>query len=396
MATVFSLLATGVSGAFAATLLRRYVARGRSNRALLYWGSALGMFCLASAALVGGVLAGWSGATFRIFYLFGAVLNVPWLAFGSVVANARSRPVTRWTGAIVLVTAGLLALGLRGDEALLWLPGVVLALLWGLLHLTTDEDGLHAGSMALLGIYSVVALFAVLSARLEGPLPTVGLPEGSELFPVLVRGFAVGGNAVGAVIVVLGAMVSVVHLGWGSADEGAQEEFRRTGRSAPVEAVAGLALRATRALRRARLAHLAAGNLMIALGVLIAAAGGAFSFLGETTGHAVGLGIGVTVMFLGFQRTTRRAAPSDRRQPDEPPVVTVYTRENCGLCRRAEQIVAAEAGAATVELVDIDEDPELQRRYNVRVPVVALDGVVVGEGIVEPGTVADALPRSEA
>ena len=37
---------------------------------------------------------------------------------------------------------------------------------------------------------------------------------------------------------------------------------------------------------------------------------------------------------------------------------------------RAEQVAAGFA----LELVDIDRDPELARRYGVRVPVVALDG----------------------
>lgn len=73
--------------------------------------------------------------------------------------------------------------------------------------------------------------------------------------------------------------------------------------------------------------------------------------------------------------------------------VTVYTREGCGLCRRAEELVAREARRHDVELVDVDADPELQRRYNVRVPVVAVDGVEVAELVVEPGQVRAALRR---
>lgn len=55
--------------------------------------------------------------------------------------------------------------------------------------------------------------------------------------------------------------------------------------------------------------------------------------------------------------------------------VTVYTRVGCKLCEHAERVVAAHAGAATVEVVDVDTDPGLQTRYSVRVPVVAIDGV---------------------
>lgn len=73
--------------------------------------------------------------------------------------------------------------------------------------------------------------------------------------------------------------------------------------------------------------------------------------------------------------------------------ITVYTRQSCGLCRRAEELVAREARRHEVELVDVDRDPELQRRYNLRVPVVAVDGVEVAELVVEPGQVRAALRR---
>jgi glutaredoxin len=56
--------------------------------------------------------------------------------------------------------------------------------------------------------------------------------------------------------------------------------------------------------------------------------------------------------------------------------VTVYTRAGCHLCEEAERVVRAEqaGGGFRLELVDIDRDPELVRRYGVRVPVVAVEG----------------------
>ncbi len=56
--------------------------------------------------------------------------------------------------------------------------------------------------------------------------------------------------------------------------------------------------------------------------------------------------------------------------------VTVYTRAGCHLCEEAERVVRAEQAAAgfRLELVDVDRDPQLARRYGVRVPVVAVDG----------------------
>ena len=60
----------------------------------------------------------------------------------------------------------------------------------------------------------------------------------------------------------------------------------------------------------------------------------------------------------------------------ESVLVQLLTREGCHLCVAAAETatrVAAEAGL-TVELVDVDADPELRAEYGDRVPVVLLDG----------------------
>lgn len=76
-----------------------------------------------------------------------------------------------------------------------------------------------------------------------------------------------------------------------------------------------------------------------------------------------------------------------------PRTVVVYTRAGCGLCRRAEALVAEEAARHHVEHVDVDTDETLLRRYHVRVPVVTIDGVEVAEGLIQPGDVSRALRR---
>lgn len=78
------------------------------------------------------------------------------------------------------------------------------------------------------------------------------------------------------------------------------------------------------------------------------------------------------------------------------PEVTVYTRHGCGLCRRAEEIVAREARRASVVLVDVDaDDPDgaqdLIGRFGVRVPVVEVDGVEVAELELARGVVRRAV-----
>jgi glutaredoxin len=56
--------------------------------------------------------------------------------------------------------------------------------------------------------------------------------------------------------------------------------------------------------------------------------------------------------------------------------VILYTRLGCHLCEEAERVLRDEQAVTPfhLELVDIDRDPELVRRYGVRVPVVAVDG----------------------
>jgi glutaredoxin len=58
--------------------------------------------------------------------------------------------------------------------------------------------------------------------------------------------------------------------------------------------------------------------------------------------------------------------------------VTVYTRADCHLCEEAvetiERVADDEGVAVALDLVDVDEDPELREAYGERVPYVFVDG----------------------
>lgn len=75
------------------------------------------------------------------------------------------------------------------------------------------------------------------------------------------------------------------------------------------------------------------------------------------------------------------------------PQVTLYTRAGCHLCEQAEATLrdAQEHVRFGLSLVDVDSDPELTRRYGVRVPVVAVDGVEHFELEVPPGQLLQVL-----
>lgn len=101
----FPLVAAVVSGAFAISVFRQFLKRRRLHQ--LAWGTALVTFALASLFAAAGMFAGWSAGIFRAYYLFGAVVNVPILALGTVYLYF-SRPVGH-TAAVVV--AGLSLFG---------------------------------------------------------------------------------------------------------------------------------------------------------------------------------------------------------------------------------------------------------------------------------------------
>ncbi|MBW3620128.1 MAG: hypothetical protein KY461_07785 [Actinobacteria bacterium] len=303
MALLSSAVATVVSALFAYRLLRRYVDRRRTP-ATLAWGISLTLFSLASLMLLVGVAVGWSSWSFRTFYLLGAVLNVPWLALGSIAVNARRRPVNLVTGAVALAVAALSVRPALGDEPALWWPSVALAGALGVALVTTRGARLTRLAAGVVATFSVVAGVLVATADLTAPLATTGLPEGRELFPLLVRGTAVAGNAVGATLVVVSALASSAHVVWRRPAADEVEVFRTIGRDRSyADALSRWVFSGRRGARG--VGNVVRGNLLIAAGVGIAAAGGLLSFLGDTTGHAIALAVGVVVMYLGFVRSTR-------------------------------------------------------------------------------------------
>ncbi len=56
--------------------------------------------------------------------------------------------------------------------------------------------------------------------------------------------------------------------------------------------------------------------------------------------------------------------------------VVVYSRNGCHLCDIVKETLRQFEGAADFQMleVDIDDDPQLQQKYNEEVPVVFIDG----------------------
>ena len=153
--TALAVAASLIALAFAMSTFERWLARGRRHE--LAWSVALLFFALASAALAAGAATGWNGPLFRLFYLFGAVVNVPFLGLGTIYLLAPRR-ADWWAAAIALFAA------------------------------------FAAGVLCV--------------APLTAAVPVDRLPQGSEVFGPLPRVLAAVASAGGALVVLGGALWS--------------------------------------------------------------------------------------------------------------------------------------------------------------------------------------------
>ena len=145
-----------VALAFSMATYERWLA-GRKRHELA-WSISLLLFAAGAGCLLVGAADGWGEWAFRLFYLFGAVLDVPFLALGTVYLLAGRR---------------------QGD-------------VWG----------------AVVCLASAFAIGVMVSTPLRGPVPVDRLPQGQEVFGALPRALAGVASGAGASVVVGGALWS--------------------------------------------------------------------------------------------------------------------------------------------------------------------------------------------
>ncbi len=159
MVVGLAFIATAVATLFAqATLVRATRHHRPQDRA---WTVSLACVALASAALASGASTGWDNGTFRVFYLLGAVVSVPWLALGTVYLLA---PVA----------------GRRAERVLV--------------------------------LFSGLATGVLLSTPMQ-PVGGTAIPVGHEVFAGFPRVLAGIGNGVGATVIIVGALISAWRFG---------------------------------------------------------------------------------------------------------------------------------------------------------------------------------------
>lgn len=154
--TLNTALAAGsglVSLAFGLSTLDRWMRRRRAHE--LAWTVAMGLFFVASMSLWWAEARGWSAASFRVFFAFGAVVNVPWLGLGTVYLLAGKRV---------------------GDPV-----------------------------MRFLLVFSGFAVGVVMTSPVKGVIEPSGLPTGKDHFGPLPRILAAVGSSVPATVIFAGA-----------------------------------------------------------------------------------------------------------------------------------------------------------------------------------------------
>ncbi|HEV8686243.1 MAG TPA: hypothetical protein VGQ84_03145 [Gaiellaceae bacterium] len=99
MEPLLAFAAALVSLRLAAGLARRW--RARRAPELAAWAASLVSYALASGALAWGAAAGWNDASFRVYYVCGALLTAPLLGAGSLLFAGR-----RWAAPLAFVYVG--------------------------------------------------------------------------------------------------------------------------------------------------------------------------------------------------------------------------------------------------------------------------------------------------
>lgn len=226
-----------VSLAFGLSTLDRWLRRRRPHE--LAWTVAMGLFFVAAMSLWWAEARGWSTASFRMFFAFGAVVNVPWLALGTVYLLAGRR---------------------TGDAV-----------------------------MRFLLLFSGFAVGVVLTAPVRGAVDPGTLPTGKEHFGALPRVLAAVGSSVPAIVIFGGALWSAWRVVRGSVPAITASAVRNV--SAPrrlaagnVLVAAGAAVLSASGSLAGRLGEDTAFAVTLAVGVSVLFAG----FLVASSGASAG------------------------------------------------------------------------------------------------------------
>lgn len=212
MDTLIALLAALAASLFTFDLWRDYARKPRPH--IVAYAVGMTMFALATWMLVIALAWSWSPFVYRSFYLFGAVLNIPFLALGSM----------------------FLVVGKRAGHTM----------------------------TVLLGAFSAISVTLVATTPFQNALPEDGIPHDIFASGFGPRMFAAVGGGLGATILIVLALVSVVR-------------FRKSN------------------------PRVVWGSLLIVAGTFAAAAGGTNLAFGEASWFAISLFLAAALIWAGYR-----------------------------------------------------------------------------------------------
>jgi hypothetical protein len=160
LSTALAVGAGLVALAFTGLVFERWLWKRRPQD--FAWTVSLAMFSLGALALGWGNANGWSSGAFRLYFAFGAILNVPFLASGQLYLLLTRRTADR--------------------------------------------------IFQMLCLFSAFALGLVLSTPFTNALPADRLARGSEVFGPWPRIFAAVASGAGATVVFLGTAIGIAKL----------------------------------------------------------------------------------------------------------------------------------------------------------------------------------------
>ena len=278
--------ASVIALAFSLALLDRWLRSNKSpssktrSKHLLAWLVSMVAFAVASVALWAGAAFGWEVATFRVFYLFGAILSVPPLALGTLYLLGNEKTADRI--AVAVVALSLFAVG-------------VLA-----------------------------------AAPTAGGLSVIGLPRGADVFSGLPRLLAAFASIAGTLVVITGAVwtlqqnkkrqharaqKAILEL------EQHEEQMRQEEQALQKDQIRqgdqgdrGQQEETSRQQTAPRriTPRIKAGVSLIALGTITLGLGGASNSVAEEmTAFALSLAVGAAFLFAGFLLATIPKTPQN-------------------------------------------------------------------------------------
>jgi hypothetical protein len=187
---IFPLAAAAISLVFAAMLIVRFLRK--RDAALGLWAVALLMYAVASFAMFLGALSNWTSGEFRLYWMFGAALTVPYLAQGELYLLLRQR----WIADVVLLA---LVLGTGFAVAKIQSAPVHTGPLRDQLPLGRDVFGGGSEAHRLPQLYSIPAYVVLVAGALWSAWRMRSVPSLRD------RARGTFGIAVGATIVAVGS-----------------------------------------------------------------------------------------------------------------------------------------------------------------------------------------------